>query len=764
MKSVPPTEPRELLHRSALHALQLAISICDVRHGVVQLAAGPLMASDAVVPLEVAERLLSLAAHVEGPLAVLEEARLRDISPAIRFYASVKLVDSLGASRGTLAIFDESPHSLTQAHEELLLGLAAQLSRQIEMADLAERSAAEQRHLQWLADEAPVAFFYYGISSGRFSYVNARLAKTLGYTVREMLELESVTDIIVDDQRELVSEMIARRAAGDDRDVRYVTRVRCRDGTELDAEVHSSMANAARSVVGVVVDVTSQRVANQQLHEREEYFRALTDNLSVVIGIVSREAIVTYVSPSVARVFGHDPEELLGKVGWPMVHPDDQELLAAVIATAVKGHAFVHEELRIHHKSGKWRTVEVACGNLLDHPQIRGLVFNLHDITDRKRMEEELRQLDRLTSLGRLATQVAHEFNNVLMGIQPIVEVIRRRATGDPILLRFTEVLIGSVRRGKRITTDILRFARPAQIAVRPIDVQQLLEQAADEIRPLLGEGIKLQLSLDTAPMQIDGDFAQLVQVVVNLALNARDAMESGGGALTLAARYEADGELTDSGAFIHLWLSDTGTGIDSEDLPYIFEPLFTTKRRGTGLGLSVVFQVVTAHRGRISVESERGKGTTFHLFIPAGPPGARREEVIEQKEDGVARRPLRVLIVEDEDAVAQGLRWSLEAEGIDVHIATRGADVLPAITAFGPDVMVLDLSLPDEDGRAIYQRVSAVSPLPVVFSSGEASEAVIAELAQSSRTAFLMKPYATEELLEAIDRVVGGEGKNGDD
>jgi PAS domain S-box-containing protein len=756
MQTAPPPEPRELLRRSAAEVLRLAASVCNVRHGVTQLRGEPAIASGPAVPLDAAAQCASVAGRTQNPLTILTKAQLPAVSPAIGFYASVRLVDSLGAFRGTFAVLDERPRRLTGAQEHLLAELAAQWTRVLEIADSAQQSSAELRALQFLSDGTPVAVFHYGIASGRFSYVNATFAQTLGYSVEEILALDSVTDIIVDDQRDVVREMIARRQAGEDGNVRYVTKVQCRDGRYLDAEVHASVAGdgGARIVIGAAVDITSQVAATQHLRDREEYFRALTDQVSDVIAIISGQGVLTYVSPSVARVLGHHPEELIGGVGWPPVHPDDRERLRAAVDAAVSGRACIPTELRVQHKNGNWRTLELACANLLDHSHIRGLVFNFHDITDRKRMEYELRQLDRLTSLGRLATQVAHEFNNVLMGIEPIADVIRRRATADPVTLRLTEIISASVRRGKRITTDILRYARPAQVTLQPVDVHQLVKEAADEIRPLLGARIELHLALDVALMQIQGDPAQLVQVLVNLALNARDAMEPAGGVLTVEA-WREDGDRGGSAAFIHIRIRDTGSGIDAGDLPYVFEPLFTTKQRGTGLGLSVVFQVVTAHKGRISVESERGEGTTFHISIPAALPEDVREEMAGQEKSRVRRRSLRVLVVEDEEAVAQALRWSLEAAEVEVHLVTRGADVLPAIAAFQPDALVLDLSLPDEDGREVYRRVAAVSSIPVVFSSGHASEADVAELAGSSRTAFLMKPYGTDELLDAIHALV---------
>jgi two-component system cell cycle sensor histidine kinase/response regulator CckA len=618
------------------------------------------------------------------------------------------------------------------------------------------RRREEHASLCRLIDEAPVAVFRYGISSGRLSYVNEKFAASLGYTPEEILQLGSVTDIIAEDQRDVVKEMIRRREAGDDRQVRYLTKVRCRDGTLLDAEIHGAVANGAdgRIVIGAVVDMTNHVAAARQLREREEYFRALTEKVSDVIAIVSREQVLTYVSPSIEHVLGCKPDEILGQPMGVAVHPEDQDRFSKSLAELKTGNGFELAEFRFQHKNGRWRTLEVTATHLLDHPQIRGFVLNLHDVTERKRMQQELEQVNRLTSLGRLAAQMAHEFNNVLMGIQPMVEVIRRRGTADPALLRFTDVILSSIKRGERLTSEILRFARPAQVTPETVSVHEFLQQVGDELWPMLGDRVALNVSTPRALAHMLADRNQLAQVFINLALNARDAMPEGG-TLTFKAQLAREGEIEDHEEFLHFTISDTGSGIAADDLPYIFEPLFTTKPRGTGLGLSIVFQLIAAHRGHVSVESELGKGTTFHLFLPATAVSERKAEK-GSREESLVPQQLRVLLVEDEEAVASGLSLSLELEGIEVEVAATGADVLPAVQSFRPDLIVLDLSLPDDDGRAVYERVAARHRIPVIFSSGHAAEADLPEPIHGSPVAFLRKPYATDELLSAIHELMG--------
>ncbi len=367
-------------------------------------------------------------------------------------------------------------------------------------------------------------------------------------------------------------------------------------------------------------------------------------------------------------------------------------------------------------------------------------------------LAKELEQLQQLTCLGRLSAQMAHEFNNVLMGIQPVVDVIRRHDHEDPQMVRLLDLVGASISRGKRITTDILRFGRPAQVVVHPVKVQELIRQVAEELRPMLPEGIALVVKAAEAPLYVSADRAQLSQVLINLALNAKDAMHAKGGTLTIGVPVS---QRRDSGqGFIHFAVTDTGEGIDSENLPHIFEPLFTTKRSGTGLGLSVVSQIVAAHGGHISVDSEAGRGTTFHMFIPAiADPGSRAE--VDDQETTVPPQKLCVLLVDDDEAVACGLQLSLEEEGMDVQVAGDGAHVLPFVSEFGPDVIVLDLNLPDDDGRKVYERIAAQSAVPVIFSSGHLLEREIETLLDNPRTAFLMKPYSTQELLHTIHHLV---------
>jgi PAS domain S-box-containing protein len=722
-----------IILQSVRELVSLAALALDARFAILRLFDGTVIANDDAAPIEA-------------------EAELAERVPGIRFYTAAPVLDADGRALGTLVVLDQGMRELTWSNHQILLQLGKQIARLFDVDVRLESVDAQLRRLETIIDALPLAA--YVMENGRFATVNARFARALGYTKDELLAMESVTQIVVAEEQEFVRETLRRREAGEQNDVRYITQIRARDGRICDAELHGSVAyvNGRRLLIGAAVDITVHSQERRRMLEREEHFRALTENVSDIIAILDGRGLISYVTPSVERMLGYQPDELTGKDYSAFVHPDDRERVSEACKAMRRAPlaSFSSPAYRFRASDGSWRELESVGTNLLNHPQVRGLVLNTRDVTDRKLLEQQVDQLHRLTSLGRLSAQVAHEFNNVLMGIQPFAEVVHRHSD-DPRLIAAGDAIVAAIGRGKRITTDILRFGRPAELAGQTVNVSSVIRQAVEEIRPALPSNVTLETAITESSLYVHGDGAQLAQVLINLMLNALDAMRANGGTLAVTARSSEGHDL------IHVTVRDTGEGIADQDLPYIFEPLFTTKRTGTGLGLSVVWQIVGAHHGRVSAESVPGLGTTLHVDIPA---------VAEPSERSAAGAPLahrkrqagekvHVLLVEDDPSVAGGLQMSLESEAFEVSVAACGAEVMPRILERKPDVVVLDLSLPDEDGRSIYERIVALSPLPVIFSSGQARDTDVAQILDNPRTAFLMKPYATEELLRTIDRLL---------
>lgn len=375
-----------------------------------------------------------------------------------------------------------------------------------------------------------------------------------------------------------------------------------------------------------------------------------------------------------------------------------------------------------------------------------------HAERERRKLEAKLEQADRLTSLGRLAATIAHEFNNVLMGILPFIEVIRR---GKHIETSLTHIA-DAVMRGRRITEDILRFTQPAEPVRVAFDVAPWIDSILVEARSLLPRATIVETNV-LENVRIHGDPNQLRQIFTNLILNARDAMAAtDDGKLSITVRRETDGARERAGVdgppehYAHFCVSDTGTGMSDETLRHIFEPLFTTKRSGTGLGLPVAHQVVKRHGGEIFAESRLGEGTTFHIFLPLADGGATLPEQPPAVKTRTSSR--RVLVVEDNHAVAAGLISLLELEGMEVEHAQSGAEAIVLADAAKHDVVVLDVGLPDMDGTSVYSEIAAKYPtMPVIFSTGHADRAKLDPLLDQPHVTCLLKPYDTEMLLGAI-------------
>jgi CheY-like chemotaxis protein len=321
--------------------------------------------------------------------------------------------------------------------------------------------------------------------------------------------------------------------------------------------------------------------------------------------------------------------------------------------------------------------------------------------------------------------------------------------------------MTASVERGRRITHDILRFSRPAEPSFKNVDVQDLLHAAAEEIRPRLA-GATLEILVPEEPLSIYADRGQIMQVLINLATNASDAMRARGGTLTISAAGRDTSApfrtLLDAQPFVHFTVTDSGEGIAPEDLEHVFEPMFTTKRTGTGLGLSVVHQVVTLHNGHVFVESTRGKGTSMHVFLPRATSAPETDGVAAPAQ---VAPPLRVLIVEDDATVAEAILAALDGEGMLLRAAQRGDEGLALVEEFEPDLVLLDMRLSDADGREVYEEIAARRPdLPVIFSTGHSIERDLAEYLRRPNVGFLLKPYTLDELLKKILEVIGHEKK----
>lgn len=410
---------------------------------------------------------------------------------------------------------------------------------------------------------------------------------------------------------------------------------------------------------------------------------------------------------------------------------------------------------RFFRKTGESFPVELSCAPIYEESEITGCVAIFEDVSERVRLEQQVEQSLRISTLGHVAATIAHEFNNVLMGIQPFAELIRQRANGDHTLTKASSQIISSVTRGKRVTQEILQFTQPVEPALQVVDAEAWLGGILPELRAMIGQRIELALELPSEKVMIRCDALQLQQVLINLALNARDAM-SRGGKITIA--LSADRSRAREGMAV-LSVADSGCGMTGKVLESIFVPLFTTKRTGTGLGLAVAQQVVARNGGSIHGESTPGAGTTFYIAIPLAGSSHGSAEVVAPR---ALLHVTRILLVEDEPAVAAGVVALLETEGIEVAVVGQGAEAVAAANSLRPDAVILDLTLPDIQGTEVYERLAARWPdLPVIFSTGHGDETALKPYLSSPHVGFLRKPYDFAALTAMLQKVCGTAGPN---
>ncbi len=490
--------------------------------------------------------------------------------------------------------------------------------------------------------------------------------------------------------------------------------------------------------------------AVEALERREEHYRSLIEHSLDLISILNVDGTIRYVSPSHERVLGYASDELVGQNVFGFIHPDD---LTGVKDNFTRSEGAASLECRFRHKDGSWRMLESFGRNLSHVPGVSGLVVNSRDVTDRKRLEEQLHHSQRLEAVGRLAGGVAHDFNNLLMIITGYSQMLLDGMHPGDSVRSDLEQVVKAAERATDLTRQLLAFSR--RQVVRPVilNLNVLVQDMDRMLRRVIGEDIELIASFAPDLKTVRADPGQFEQVVLNIAVNARDAMPNGG-KLTLET---ANLQVTDDVARAHpaqkmghyamLLMRDTGFGMDAGVLSRLFEPFFTTKENGTGLGLSTSYGIIKQSGGDIWVDSKPGQGTTFRIYLPvaeepAEPPEAPRESIV----PGGAET---ILLVEDEDGVRRVVETMLTRHGYNVLSSPSCGDAMALAERYaGPiHLLITDVVMPGMSGRTMAESLIAQRPeTKVLYVSGYGGP-----IESETTTGFLQKPFTTEELARKI-------------
>jgi two-component system cell cycle sensor histidine kinase/response regulator CckA len=582
------------------------------------------------------------------------------------------------------------------------------------------------------------------------TFVNGRVAQLLGLASEEVAG-RPMTDFILPTDRPTVTAAAnrLRERVVDQHEVRLIDNSGQQLSVVMELRALFTTAGEFKGVRAGVTDVTARRTAEDELRRRETQLRQAQVMAGFGVWEWDLDSDLMTASDEVFRLFEYErPESSRLEDCLKNVDIEQPEVAAAALRHAAASDDPVEYEVVLRKPDGGRRVLQIRAQRVLDSTgRPTRVVGVVQDVSDRRHLEDRLHQAERVSSIGRLAASTAHEFNNILMGVQPFAEVILRNSEHDARLHGAALQIVDVVARGKRVTQEILRFTRTPDPVRIVVDVASWLASAYGELWQIAGDRVAIGIEAE-AGIRMQADPHQLRQVLTNLVSNARDAMPDGGAVMIRAARSDRQ---------ILLTVMDNGVGMTTETMRMVFEPLFTTKNvGGTGLGLAVAHQIVERHNGRIWAESTVGVGTAFHLLIPAA---ADEEPATLPPAPSYPRDTTlrRLLLVEDDAAVASGLVAVLQLDGIEVDVASCGLEAAARIESFVPDAVVLDVDLPDIDGFTVHDEIARRWPdLPVLFSTGHGDAKLNHRLLDRPHVGYLVKPYDSETLLHALGKLVG--------
>lgn len=608
----------------------------------------------------------------------------------------------------------------------------------------------------------------YLVQDGVFKFVNPKFAEIGGYDRTELIG-KPLLDLIAPWEREKVRENMEERLQNESDSVKYEVTALKKNGETVELEVYGSRINylGKPAIHGALVDITARKRFEKQLYTSEERFATLAKSSSDIICETNVAGQFLYVSDNIEEILGFPREELLNKNLFFLVHPDDYMTVFSEFDKSVQRRTSGRFTFRSKHHSGDWKWMESTCQPYLaDSGELR-LVIVSRDITLRRSMEDEILKASKLESIGVLAGGIAHDFNNILTVILGNVSLIKSLVPAKDDLHSILADTETACLKAKDLTQQFLTFSKGGEPIKRITSVTKLLKETIDFSSH--GSKVKCNLHIREPLWPVDIDEGQIGQVFQNLMINAEQAMPNGG-IINVYATNEIlalqNGLPLKEGNYVQISFQDHGVGIAEEDLKKVFDPYFTTKDRGTGLGLTTAYSIVKNHGGLLTVASRSGEGTTFKIYLPAATlhpvPEARTAGDSETAAAGFTHQTGRILVMDDEADIRHSLQRMLTHIGYEVELTQNGEAALAAYKKAKEegqpfDAVLMDLTVPGGlGGKETIQKLRKYDPtVKAIVSSGYSTDPIMSDYQNYGFAGVISKPYQIEKLSVVLNDVI---------
>jgi len=636
------------------------------------------------------------------------------------------------------------------------------IARDISLRRKVQKALQEsEEKFRALAETTPTAIMMY--KENIWTYANPAAERISGYSEDE-LKTMYFWDIVAPDFKEMVQNRGQDRQQGKDAASNYEFQIQHKDGTLIWVELvgASTLVNGEPAGIITVTDISKYKLSVEALKKSEEKYRTILANIEDGYFELDLKGNITLFNNKILEMFNFSPGEADNINYRDFTEKESQEKLFRTFHNAYKtGEAVKSMEIDVLPKNRPPLPLEFSISLIRDIENkpagFRGIA---RDISERKQLQEQLNQARKIEAIGTLAGGIAHDFNNLLMAIQGNITMLRRANEDNEKIIKRVDIIQQCIGSGADLTRQLLGFARGGKYKTAPLDINKLVEKTLKMFGQTRKE-ITIQKHIDPCPLSVKADNSQIEQVLINMYVNAWQAMPNGGtlevttGSISLSEDFTTPHDAA-PGDYVRTSIADSGIGMSPETIQRIFEPFFTTKERATstGLGLASAYGIIRNHDGFITVKSFPGRGTTFNLYLPESIEPVIKESV--KEENTILYGSGVILLVDDEKFVLKAGKEMLKALGYTVLIADNGNDALKlfADNFSSIDLVILDMIMPRMNGGEIFEKMKEIDPeIKVVLSSGYSQDGAAEAIMSRGCRGFLQKPFDIESLSHTVHK-----------